>query len=173
MNRVFISLGSNLGDRKKTLERSLERLGSVFNLKAVSSLFESEPWGYREQDNFLNAVIEIETTVVPRKLLSLLKGVERDFGRDNTGLRWGPRTLDLDILLYNSDIIDEEDLKIPHPELKNRPFQLLPLLELDPRLKDPTSGRDLEVELENIKKDSKIKKIAVFNRDKLCWNEDI
>ncbi len=173
MSKVFISLGSNLGDRKKTLELSLERLGTIFDLKSVSSLFESEPWGYKKQDYFLNAVVEIETALSPRKLLNSLKDIERDFGRKNTELRWGPRVLDLDILLYDSDIINEEDLKIPHPGLKIRPFQFLPLLELDLDIKDPISGKNLKAELENIQESIKIVKIAVFNMNNLCWNEDI
>ncbi|MDP8253996.1 MAG: 2-amino-4-hydroxy-6-hydroxymethyldihydropteridine diphosphokinase [Candidatus Kaelpia aquatica] len=173
MSRAFISLGSNLGDRKKILELSLAKLKDLFELKAVSSLFESEPWGYKEQSYFLNAVVEIEVVASPYELLELLKNIEIDFGRKGDGVRWGPRTLDLDILLYDSDIIDEEDLKIPHPGLKNRVFQLLPLLELTSTVKDPLNGENLKSRLEDIKKDINMKKIAVFNGDNLCWDEDI
>jgi len=173
VSRAFISLGSNLGDRKKILELSLAKLKDLFELKAVSSLFESEPWGYKEQSYFLNAVVEIEVVASPYELLELLKNIEIDFGRKGDGVRWGPRTLDLDILLYDSDIIDEEDLKIPHPGLKNRVFQLLPLLELTSTVKDPLNGENLKSRLEDIKKDINMKKIAVFNGDNLCWDEDI
>ncbi|MDP8217071.1 MAG: 2-amino-4-hydroxy-6-hydroxymethyldihydropteridine diphosphokinase [Candidatus Kaelpia imicola] len=173
MSRAFISLGSNLGDRKKILELSLVELGKLFELKVVSSLFESEPWGYKEQNDFLNAVVEIEVAVSPHELLRLLKNIERDFGRESGGLRMGPRALDLDILLYGSNVIDGHDLKIPHPGLKKRFFQLLPLLELAPSVKDPLNGKNFKAELENIGKDTSIKKIAVFNKDNLCWDEDI
>ncbi len=173
MSRVFVALGSNIGDRKRILEKALARLEDAFKLKAVSSLFESWPWGYKDQGNFLNAVIEIETSMQASELLGRLKVVEREFGRESNGLRWGPRPLDLDILLYGQDIIEEENLKIPHLELKNRSFQLLPLLELDSELKDPRNGRYFKIGVENLPGDIKIERVALFNKEKLCWDEDI
>jgi len=147
--RAFIGLGSNLGDREATLREALRRLDAVEGIAvvAVSSFRETDPVGKVEQPRFVNAAAELETSLAPRELLDRLLEAELALGRDRTKEeRWGPRTLDLDLLLYGDVTIDEPGLEVPHPRLPERAFVLEPLLELDPDLRLP-DGRPLrEVE---------------------------
>jgi len=134
---VYLSLGSNLGDRKKNLDRAIELLenkGIIVNKR--SSLCETLPWGEANQPRFLNMALEIETKLKPRVLLSVLKKVETEVGR-KTSYKWGPRTVDLDILLYNHIILNEDALKIPHPFMHEREFVLRPLDEIAPDVMHP------------------------------------
>jgi 2-amino-4-hydroxy-6-hydroxymethyldihydropteridine diphosphokinase len=133
---AYVGLGSNLGDRDALILRAAELIGA----KRLSSLIETEPWGRREQPMFLNAVAEIETPLAPRQLLVHLLDVERSLGRERIGPRWGPRTIDLDLLLYGDETIDERGLVVPHPRLIEREFALRPLAELVPSLKIPGNG---------------------------------
>ena len=129
---VYLSLGSNLGDREGNLERAIELLQKRgMLLRKRSSLYETEPWGRTDQPLFLNMALEIETALEPRALLSELQRVEVQAGRKKT-YRWGPRTVDLDILLYNHIILSEEALKIPHPFMHKREYVLKPLDEIAP-----------------------------------------
>ena len=129
---VYLSLGSNLGDREGNLERAIELLQERgLLLRKRSSLYETEPWGRTDQPLFLNMALEIETALEPRALLSELQRVEVQAGRKKT-YRWGPRTVDLDILLYNHIILNEEALKIPHPFMHEREYVLKPLDEIAP-----------------------------------------
>jgi 2-amino-4-hydroxy-6-hydroxymethyldihydropteridine diphosphokinase len=139
--RAFVGLGSNLGDRESTLRRALELLGTRARVVATSSLRETEPWGLEEQPTFLNAAAEVETDLAPRELLRVLRDVERSLGRSRAGPRWGPRTIDLDLLVYADEEIDEPGLTVPHPHLHERRFVLEPLAELDPGLVVPGRGR--------------------------------
>jgi 2-amino-4-hydroxy-6-hydroxymethyldihydropteridine diphosphokinase len=139
--RAFVGLGSNLGDRESTLRRALELLGTRTRVVATSSLRETEPWGLEEQPTFLNAAAELETDLAPRELLIVLLDVERSLGRSRAGPRWGPRTIDLDLLVYADEEIDEPGLTVPHPHLHERRFVLEPLAELDPGLVVPGRGR--------------------------------
>jgi len=146
--RVFIGLGSNLGDRQATLREALTRLDAVDGIAvvAVSSFRETDPVGKVDQPRFVNAAAALETSLAPRELLDRLLEVERALGRDRTKEeRWGPRTLDLDLLLYGGETIDEPGLEVPHPRLAERAFVLEPLVELDPglRLPDGRALRDL------------------------------
>jgi 2-amino-4-hydroxy-6-hydroxymethyldihydropteridine diphosphokinase len=137
MSIVYIGIGANLGDRKASCLRSIEILkekGIV--IRKISSLYETEPWGVEDQPKFLNMAIEIETGLAPEYLLALLKDIEKEIGREHTS-RWGPRTIDLDILLFNDLIIDREDLTIPHPHMHERDFVLRPLFEIAPDIKHP------------------------------------
>jgi dihydroneopterin aldolase/2-amino-4-hydroxy-6-hydroxymethyldihydropteridine diphosphokinase len=137
MSIVYISIGSNLGDREKNCSRSIELLeknGIV--VRQRSSLYETIPWGVREQPLFLNMVIEAETELKPQELLEVLKNVEIEVGREKSS-RWGPRSIDLDILLYDDITLDEETLTIPHPYLHERDFVLIPLCEIAPDIKHP------------------------------------
>ncbi|MFL5927064.1 MAG: 2-amino-4-hydroxy-6-hydroxymethyldihydropteridine diphosphokinase [Gaiellaceae bacterium] len=136
MTLAYVGLGSNLGDREALIRRAAELIGS----RRLSPLLETEPWGYTDQPTFLNAVAEIDTALTPRRLLVHLLDVERRLGRERTGPRWGPRTIDLDLLLYGDQTVDEPDLVIPHPRLKEREFALRPLAELVPALKIPGNG---------------------------------
>jgi 2-amino-4-hydroxy-6-hydroxymethyldihydropteridine diphosphokinase len=143
--RVFVGLGSNLGDRELNLRRALvriEQLGSV----RVSSFRETDPVGVTDQPKFLNAAAELATDLSPRELLERLLEIERELGRDRaTERRWGPRVIDLDLLLFGEEAIDEPGLTVPHPRLADRRFVLEPLCELneDLALPDGTRVRDL------------------------------
>ena len=143
--RAFVGLGSNLGEREATLWKALEGLGATEGIEvvAVSSLRETDPVGMVDQPCFVNAAAALETSLRPRELLERLLDVERSLGRDRAvEERWGPRTLDLDLLLYGGESIDEPGLEVPHPRLAERAFVLEPLLELDPDLRLP-DGRPL------------------------------
>ena len=143
--RAYIGLGANLGEREATLRQALERLASTHGvaLVAVSSFRETDPVGNVDQPRFVNGAAEIETNLGPRELLDRLLEVERSLGRDRSREeRWGPRTVDLDLLLYGDETVGEVGLEIPHPRLAERPFVLEPLLELDPELRLP-NGRAL------------------------------
>lgn len=144
--RAYVGLGSNLGDREATIRRAVELLGEQANVEVVgvSTLRETEPWGPIEQPRFLNGAVALETTLTPRGLLRVLLGVERRLGRVRSE-RWGPRTIDLDLLLYGHTIVDEPGLTVPHPRLDKRRFVLEPLVELDPELTVPDRGRAAEL----------------------------
>ena len=139
MVRAYIGLGSNLGDREATLRRALELLSG--EIVAVSSFRETDPVGYLDQPRFLNAAAALDTELEPRALLDRLLEVERELGRTREGPRFGPRTIDLDLLLYGVRAIDEPGLTVPHPRLAERLFVLEPLAELDPDLVVPGHGR--------------------------------
>jgi 2-amino-4-hydroxy-6-hydroxymethyldihydropteridine diphosphokinase len=141
MPRVFVALGSNLGDREANLELALLRLDEL-GLVACSTFIETDPVGVTDQPRFLNAVAELRTDVPPRELLEGLLAIERELGRDRSQeTRWGQRTLDLDLLLYGDETIDEPGLTVPHPRLAERRFVLEPLHELDPYLVLPDGSR--------------------------------
>jgi 2-amino-4-hydroxy-6-hydroxymethyldihydropteridine diphosphokinase len=131
--RAYVGLGSNLGDREATIRGALERLAGADRVEvvAVSTLRETEPVGpVTDQPAFLNGVAELETSLTPRDLLTLMLAVEAEFGRTRAGPQGGPRTLDLDLLLYGDERIDEPGLQVPHPRLGERAFVLEPLAEL-------------------------------------------
>lgn len=142
MPLVYIGLGANLGDRAATIRRALDLLaaGGDVEVEAVSSLRETDPVGYDDQPRFLNGAAALRTELAPRPLLERLQDMERRLGRDRSGPRFGPRTIDLDLLLYGSEQIDEPGLQIPHPRLQERRFVLEPLAELDERLEVPGRG---------------------------------
>ena len=143
MARAFVGLGANLGEREVTIRRALELLDADPDvaLVAVSSLRETEPVGVVEQPRFLNGAAIVETELDPRGLLERLLRVERALGRTRTGQRWGPREIDLDLLLYEDEVVDEPGLRVPHPRLAERRFALEPLAELTPGLVVPGAGR--------------------------------
>ena len=132
--RAFIGLGSNLGDRLDTLQRSVRHLSRCEGVRVLGSsrVYETAPVGGPPgQPDFLNAVVEVETDLEPHELLGACMEVEEYLGRHRTSMRWGPRTIDLDILTYDLREVDEPDLVIPHPLMHERGFVLAPLLELD------------------------------------------
>jgi len=139
--RAYVGLGANLGTREDTIRHAVDLLGAhpEVDLVAVSTLRETEPWGPVEQPPFLNGAAAIETSLEPRALLGVLLDVERRLGRVRDE-RWGPRTIDLDLLLYGDVVLDEPGLTVPHPRLHERAFALEPLQELDPELAVPGRG---------------------------------
>ena len=137
MTRAFVGLGANLGDREATIRAALAALPDVV---AVSELRETDPVGVTDQPAFLNGAVVLETELSPRELLETLLAVERALGRERRE-RWGPRTIDLDLLLYGDATVDEPGLTVPHPRLHERRFALEPLLDLDAELVVPGRGR--------------------------------
>ena len=142
MNIAYISAGSNIGDRAANLDFGARRLDEQGKLIRKSSVFETEPMGYADQPWFLNQVFELETALTPFELLALCNEIERDGGRVRT-FQNAPRTLDLDILLYDDRIISEPDLIIPHPRMTERRFVLEPLAEITPDLQHPVEKRTI------------------------------
>ena len=143
MARAFVGIGSNLGDSRALVEAALELLHAEEGLEvvAVSTLRETDPVGYRDQPRFLNGAAEVETELGPRELLARLLTIERQLGRvRDEGSRFGPRTIDLDLLLYGQETVDEPGVEVPHPRLHERRFALEPLAELDPALEVPGRG---------------------------------
>ena len=144
MTRAYVGLGSNLGDREQALRRALELLAEdpEIDVVAVSSFRETEPWGFADQPPFVNAAAALETSLSSRELLGRLLAVENALGRTRgEGPRYGPRTIDLDLLLYGGERLDEPGLTLPHPRLHERSFVLEPLAELDDRLEVPGKGK--------------------------------
>jgi 2-amino-4-hydroxy-6-hydroxymethyldihydropteridine diphosphokinase len=131
MNNVYLSLGTNIGDREHNLKRAVHMLLENENVKiqAVSSIYETAPVGYVEQASFLNIAVLLETSYSPFEMLELCQSVELNLGRVRE-FRWGPRIIDLDILLYNQDNIEAENLIVPHPRMFERAFVLVPLMEI-------------------------------------------
>ncbi len=138
--RVYLGLGANLGDREAATRRALLALEGLVVLDGTSSLYETEPWGYKDQPSFLNSVCTGTTELGARALLNGVKAIEKELGREAT-FRNGPRRIDIDILFYGDQIVDEEGLLIPHPGMLDRTFVLVPLLELAPDLVHPLSGK--------------------------------
>jgi len=148
VTRAYVAIGSNLGDREATLRAALEALAGEPGIEviAVSRLRETEPVGYLDQPRFLNGVAAVETELSARGLLDRLLAVEQRFGRNREDVpAQGPRTLDLDLLLYGNAEIDEPGLRVPHPRMHERRFVLEPLADLDPALEIPEKGRVQEL----------------------------
>lgn len=158
-HRAYLSLGSNLGDRQALVEQALERLESSGHVRVIrrSSLYETEPVGKTDQPWFLNQVLEISTDLEPDPLLDLAQSIERDLGRTRE-IRWGSRTLDIDILLYDTEVIATERLTVPHPEMTRRRFVLVPLVEIAPDLTMP-DGRRVDAFLNQLR-DQKVRKVT-------------
>jgi 2-amino-4-hydroxy-6-hydroxymethyldihydropteridine diphosphokinase len=158
MFTVFISAGSNLGERKKNIRRSLEILSGRCKIYSVSSIYETEPVGNPDQPEFLNSMFEIGTTMLPHCLLKFLKGIEIDMGREKKE-RWGPRIIDLDIIFYGNLVMETPGLKIPHPDAHKRKFVLEPLCELYPELMHPLFKKPVKTIFKNLDSNKKTRKI--------------
>ena len=160
---IYIGIGANLGDREKTLQEAVGILDAhpKIDVAAASSVYETAPVGVVDQPHFLNAVLQIRTRLSARKLLNCLLAVERQFGRVRQ-TRWGPRTLDLDILLYGDAVIHQQGLQVPHPHLHERAFVLIPFCDLNPDLKHPVLGHSIQF-LAGSLCDSPVRKIEGLN----------
>jgi GTP cyclohydrolase-4 len=155
--KVYLGLGSNLGDRQGNLSMSVKLLSDQINVERISSIYETEPVGYLEQPKFLNAVLRSTTHLTPEMLLALVKDVEKALGRVSSFVN-APRPIDIDILFYGTRVISSPQLTIPHPRLEERAFVLVPLAEIAPSLRHPVSRRTAKemvkkvVGLEGVKK---------------------
>jgi len=155
---AYLCLGSNLGDKKRNLDQALKEIKNLKMVKVLktSSIYETEPVGFKDQIWFLNAVIKIKTKLPPLSLLYLLQGIERKLGRVR-GKRWGPRKVDLDILLYDNVLLKDEKLTLPHPQIHKRRFVLIPLIELGSRWKHPALHLTPKMLLQKIKTGQQVK----------------
>ncbi|MGV3463945.1 MAG: 2-amino-4-hydroxy-6-hydroxymethyldihydropteridine diphosphokinase [Heyndrickxia sp.] len=151
INTAYLSLGSNLGNREEFLEDALKALVSYPEIDIIdaSSIYETDPVGYSDQGNFLNMVVKVKTSFSAEQLLEVCLQTEKELGRIRK-IRWGPRTVDLDILLFNNENIKSEKLIIPHPRMHERAFVLVPLLEMDPAVELPTLKAPLNEVLNGI-----------------------
>jgi 2-amino-4-hydroxy-6-hydroxymethyldihydropteridine diphosphokinase len=149
--KAWIGLGSNLGDRESMIRQALDAIAALpdTELLRASSLYDTEPVGDTAQPNFLNAVAQVDTELDARQLLWNLLLVEKRLGRERTR-KWGPRTIDLDLLLFGDEVLDEEGLQVPHPEMIRRAFVLVPLVELEPGLVHPGTGETLLTHLSRL-----------------------
>jgi 2-amino-4-hydroxy-6-hydroxymethyldihydropteridine diphosphokinase len=144
--KAYVGLGANIGPREVTLLRAIDLLAAEDGIEVLelSELRETAPVGVVDQPEFLNAAVALETTLSPRELLAVLLRVERELGRVRAE-RWGPRTIDLDLLVYGEETVDEPGLRVPHPRLHERRFALEPLAELEPELAIPGLGKVSEL----------------------------
>ena len=156
MNNVLLSLGSNVGKRKQNIQNCIYSLNNSKNIKVigVSSLYESSPMYNLNQENFINCVIEIETFLKPLELLKYNQLIEKDMGRVKDFTRNQPRKIDIDILTYNNEIVNEKKLKIPHPRISERKFVLNPLFELKGNISIPGSVKKIEDLIKELDKNS-------------------
>jgi len=145
-NLVYLCLGSNMGDKEVYLKQALKCLEDTPLIKVTrkSSVYQTDPVGFEEQDFFLNGVLELETKLEPEALLNITQGIENRLGRKRI-IHWGPRTIDIDILLFNQELVSKRSLVIPHPEMEKRRFVLVPLAELNPSLIIPHLGEVKEI----------------------------
>lgn len=150
-HKVYLSFGSNMGNREEYIRQGIEKLSrhEACRVLTVSKLIQTEPYGGVEQEDFLNGCLEMETLLTPEELLELLHGIEAEAGRERK-IHWGPRTLDMDILFYDRECIETEELLIPHGDLQNRRFVLEPLGELAPNFRHPVIGKTVKEMLEEL-----------------------
>jgi 2-amino-4-hydroxy-6-hydroxymethyldihydropteridine diphosphokinase len=151
LKTVYLGLGSNVGDREQFIRAAVDALNRAgVHVKRLSPLYETEPQGFAEQAWFLNGVAEVETELFPRQLLTRIRAVERTFKRQRI-VRFGPRTIDIDILLYGDVALETAALTIPHPRYRERRFVLAPLADLAPGLRDPVTRQSVAEMLAGLK----------------------
>jgi len=142
MHTIYLGLGTNLGDRLRNLQKAIGSLSRVMSVTAVSPIYQSDPWGVTDQPPFLNMCLSATTPLNPKTLLHFLKNLETELGRQKT-IKWGPRLIDIDILLYDDKIIDTNHLTIPHPHMTERAFVLVPLADIAPDLIHPIHNKTI------------------------------
>lgn len=159
-HKLYLSLGSNMGDKRKNLLKAIELIGKLENTEVsrISTILQTEPFGYLEQDNFLNACLEVKTLMTAQEFLSAILKIELDMGRVRE-IKWGPRIIDIDILFYDSEIIEEDNLAVPHPWICEREFVLEPLSEIAPNYIHPLERKTITTLYR------KLKEIGVKNGD--------
>lgn len=154
MSRAYLGLGSNIGDRIGYIQQATQMLGEFEGVEVIktSSFYETEPYGFKEQSWFMNAVMEVEVKITPVELLRICQNVEQNLGRERTSNKWGPRVIDIDILLYDDKVLDDELLKVPHPATYDRAYCLVPMLEIAKYLEHPVLKKtisDIHKQVEN------------------------
>ena len=139
---AYVGLGSNLDNPAAQIAAAIDMLAALPNatLRAVSSFYRNPPMGPQDQPDYVNAVVALDTRLTPRALLDAMQAIERAQGRDRSGLRWGARTIDLDLLVYGDTVLDEDHLQVPHPGIAERAFVLVPLAEIAPQISIPGHG---------------------------------
>jgi 2-amino-4-hydroxy-6-hydroxymethyldihydropteridine diphosphokinase len=152
---AYIGIGSNIGDKRTHCLQAIESLGDAGRVVTTSSLYCTEPVGYTEQEEFINAVAAIETALPPRELLGVCNAIEGRMGRERT-IRWGPRTIDLDILLYGDAVVGLPGLVVPHPRLAERRFVLVPLAEIAPDIVHPVLNKSVLQLLHELKDPARV-----------------
>ena len=157
MARVFVALGSNLGDRPVNLAQALSAMEEFAKVVRRSPVYETAPMYMTEQPRFLNMVVQIQTDHEPRQLLTLLKEAETRLGRES-GARYGPRIIDLDIVLYDDQVVDQPNLKIPHPGLTERAYVLRPLCDIAPHIVHPVLGQTMQKLLSYLPEDADVQR---------------
>ncbi len=157
---AYISLGSNLGHRESCIRKAIRLLGKGCGVLKISSIYETEPVGCNNQPHFLNCAVKIETKLKPQELLAFAQHIENCLGRKR-GMKFGPRTIDIDIIFYGDKAVNEENLVIPHPRAHERRFVLEPLKEIEPGLMHPALKKKIAALIENVKEQQKV---AVYKR---------
>jgi len=158
MKRVFLGIGSNLGNREKNIQEAVQKIGELTGtIINSSSIYETEPWGFSSGNLFLNMVIEVETKLKPSGLLGRLLMIESILGRVREGKKYTSRIIDLDILLYNDKVMENKVLVIPHPRMHERKFVLVPLCEIAPDMVHPTLKKTIKILLEECTDKSMVK----------------
>jgi len=147
MKTVYLALGSNIENRKQNIQSAIAMMREIKGIKVLrtSRLCETEPWGYKNQPKFINASVKIKTELAPIQLLMIIKGIEKKLGRRPQKIKWGPRIIDIDVLLYGKQIIKSGRLRIPHPEMHKRIFVLKPLAEIAPGAVHPKLKKTVKI----------------------------
>ena len=160
-NYVFIGLGTNLGNREVNLAKAQDLIAkSVGRIDCRSGIYETEPWGFQSENNFLNMVISVHTDLKPADLIKKIQNIEDQLGRKRDRCQYISRTIDIDILLYRNKVINKPELKIPHPLIQDRKFVLIPLCEIAPAMIHPVLNKTFAVLLKECKDERNVKKIA-------------
>ena len=157
MNKVFLGLGSNVGNKEENLLTAIDLLQNGGTIEKKSSIYDTKPYGYADQDNFLNIVVEFNTEMDPNDLLIFLQGIEKRLGK-KIEFKNGPRTIDIDILFFNNEIINNKNLEIPHNDIEKKAFVLIPLNEIAPELTHPKLNKNIEELTSNVEGKEDVRK---------------